>query len=247
MSLNLVVYRNIGSSNLAWNIEDNYYTINSLQKFEPIIQSIKWTIPINISRLTSKPLFVFTQTEWVILMIQDENIIIYDQMSSQSLNQNTRSIVRLNSIPDMSQYNNQSEILDSIELSNLIINPLNQDGNSILLDGFSLSDAVPPLQRAIFEEETIIENNISASYEVLLKQLYNLPITLPDNFVSFEQISQMLSSGQIKRFILDPELQPYAGNPSSPNRILTMFDNNGMTYLVRSRYDQTTNQIFAPV
>ena len=112
MSLNLVVYHSRYNIAIAWQIENNYYTINSLQKFEPNIQIIEWTIPINTSRFTSVPLFVFTQTEWVILMIQDENIMIYNQMSSQSINQNTISITRLNSVPDMSQYNNQSEILE---------------------------------------------------------------------------------------------------------------------------------------
>ena len=61
-----------------------------------------------------------------------------------------------------------------MELSNLTINPLNQDGNYILLDGYSLSEAVPPLQRAIFEE-IFLQNKMPASYEVLLRYLYNLP------------------------------------------------------------------------
>jgi hypothetical protein len=96
------------------------------------------------------------------------------------------------------------------------------------------------------------------SYETLIKQLYNIPAAnaVPDflivngvkvNFISFQQISQKLSRNEIERYIIEPLLQPYAGNPSSLNRILTMFDKNGMTYLVKAQYNPTTNQISPPV
>ncbi len=97
------------------------------------------------------------------------------------------------------------------------------------------------------------ENNLAKeSYDTLIKQLYGLPVQLPEyliinglrtNFIPFEQISQI----QIARWILDPLVQPWAGPPTSPNRIITVFDTNEITYLVKARYDQATNQIFFPV
>ena len=96
------------------------------------------------------------------------------------------------------------------------------------------------------------------SYETLLKRLYNLPgydalpefLNIPSqnesttkvNFIPFSQVSSI----QIERYIIDPLLQPWADNPSI-NKILTIFDKNGMTYLVHAQYDQNTNQIFPPI
>ena len=101
------------------------------------------------------------------------------------------------------------------------------------------------------------ENSLlKESYETLIKQLYGIPVQLPQfliinglrvEFISFQRITEMLSQGQIERYILDPLLQPWADPPTSSNRILTMFGKNGITYLVKARYDLTTNQIFAPV
>lgn len=118
------------------------------------------------------------------------------------------------------------------------------------------------------EESPSIVNSLTTenilfqqSYETLIRQLYGLPgnsIELPEfliinglrvNFISFEQLNQI----QIERWIIDPELQPWAGPPTfSPigenvNRIITLFDINGTTYLVKVRYDQATNQIFLPI
>ena len=100
------------------------------------------------------------------------------------------------------------------------------------------------------------------SYEMLLKRLYNLPIIEPEyliinnivllhnnntsriNFTSFQEISQMLVANQIERYVIDPLLQPFT-NP--PNKVLTMYGKNGVTYLVKARYDQNSNQIMPPL
>ena len=97
---------------------------------------------------------------------------------------------------------------------------------------------------------------ISDSYETLLRQLYGLVINLPQylnvnglnvGFISFQDVINLLQTGQTERWIIDPMLQPWAGHPNSPNKIITLFGNNGMTYLVKARYDAITNQIFPPV
>ena len=107
------------------------------------------------------------------------------------------------------------------------------------------------------------ENNnlLELSYSTLLSQLYGLPVTLPKflilndlkvDFIPFEEASQMLSQNKINKFIIEPMLQPWAGPPSIsieklPTRIITMFGTNGMTYLVKAKYDQNSNQIFSPL
>lgn len=85
------------------------------------------------------------------------------------------------------------------------------------------------------------------SYEALVSRLYNLPIKIPEylngkrlNFISFSQISNI----QIQRYIIDPLLQPWSDNG---NLILTLFDNNGVEYLVKTRYDPVSNKIFPPI
>jgi hypothetical protein len=90
------------------------------------------------------------------------------------------------------------------------------------------------------------------SYETLLKQLYGLPVQLPEfliqnglriTFIPFEQIPTI----QIERYIFDAILQPWAGPPGTQNKIMTIFSKNGITYFAKVRYDQVLNQIFPPV
>jgi hypothetical protein len=94
------------------------------------------------------------------------------------------------------------------------------------------------------------------SYETLLKQLYNLQDAdaLPEfliinglrvSFISFEEITQMLNQNQIERYIIEPLFQPWAGKPG--NRILTMYAKNGVTYLIKVRFDRVNNSINQPV
>ena len=90
------------------------------------------------------------------------------------------------------------------------------------------------------------------SYETLVKQLYGLPVTLPQSLVvnglrlEFIPFSQ-LNTIQIDRYIVEPLLQPWAGPPSTQNRIITIFATNGITYLVKALYNQSTNKIFQPI
>jgi hypothetical protein len=87
------------------------------------------------------------------------------------------------------------------------------------------------------------------NYYETLQQIYN---TLPEylminglkvNFVSFQEISEMLTSNKIERYIIDPILQPWV-NGVPPYYIFTFFGKNGMTYLAKARYDPVTNKIF---
>ena len=128
----------------------------------------------------------------------------------------------------------------------------------------------PDLQRGFHQirRETIekvknTNNNLQElSYNTLLSQLYGLPDAnaLPEflilndlkvNFIPFEEAAKMVSQNKVSRFILEPMLQPWAGPPGNlsletPNRIITVLGTNGMTYLVKAKYDQASNQIFEP-
>jgi hypothetical protein len=82
-----------------------------------------------------------------------------------------------------------------------------------------------------------------------LEKIYNILNKLPEfitmhglkvNFIPFEQIFKI----QIANWIIDPVLQLYT---KEPNKIITVFGTNGMTYLVKAKYDPMTNQIFPPI
>jgi len=114
----------------------------------------------------------------------------------------------------------------------------------------SFSGEISPLP---VPSRSIPDNLIQLSYETLIKQLYGLPVELPDYlvinniqnyFISFEQIQIMLSQNKIDRMIIDPLLQPWAGPPTSEYRILTFFGKDGLIYLVKAKYNSQTNEIF---
>jgi hypothetical protein len=135
--------------------------------------------------------------------------------------------------------------------------PISLLPNSELEEIYSPLENEQPLEHEAETQRSIITDNLfKESYETLLKRLYGIPIQLPDfliingirvNFASYQQIIQMLSHNQIEHFVLDPLLQPWAGPPDSLNRILILFGRNGLTHLVKARYDLQTNQIFPPV
>ena len=109
-----------------------------------------------------------------------------------------------------------------------------------------------PIPREIESTDTLIRS----SYETLLKQIYNLPIIIPNElninglivpFISFQDAIQKLQRNEIERYIIDPILQSWAGPPGTLNRIITLFGKNGISYLVKARYDSKTNQIHPPV
>ena len=85
--------------------------------------------------------------------------------------------------------------------------------------------------------------------EQIYEMLKSVYVKLPEyliinglkvNFMSFQQISDMLIQNQIERYIIDPILQPLVQPPYS---ILTFFNKNGITYLSKVKYDQVNNRI----
>jgi len=137
-----------------------------------------------------------------------------------------------------------------------IYNTLRESGLELLeIDGVRMDLNEENIYQNAVQENVIpeiepVENKLfQESYETLLRQLYNLPITIPEflilnglkiNFIPFSEVGTI----QIERYIIEPLLQPWAG---PTNRIIMIFGNNGMTYLVKVQYDPVSNQIFPPV
>jgi hypothetical protein len=85
------------------------------------------------------------------------------------------------------------------------------------------------------------------TYEVLLSQLYDLPVNqkrYPMNFIGFDDAGMINQQKQIERFEINPTLQVWAGKN---NRIITLYAKNGSVYLVKAVFNPLTNQIFPPI
>jgi len=98
--------------------------------------------------------------------------------------------------------------------------------------------------------------NLKQSLETLLRQLYSLPVEMPDylsvgdiqaEVIPYERAAQLLKEGKVARTDFDPLVQPWAGPPSTPNRMMTFFTSSGMTYVSKVRYDPTTRTVYPPV
>lgn len=252
-----------------------YESENLSSERQPDFQQIHNFPPFNISTNGSK----------ILAVVMGYNIMLYQQLPngqfvellprSGEYGQFEDADILLVPLPNGRPMRNRFPILPLSEIDASIRNdlfnnnPSNLDEVLIILNSRSLNaqpqpQPQPQLQLQLQPQSNISEPSMTQntnqlfeqSYEILIKQLYALPVQLPEylivnglrvNFISFEQIAQMLSQNQIFRFVLDPILQPWVGPPNSPNRILTMFGKNGITYLVKARYDQATNQIYLPI
>lgn len=122
----------------------------------------------------------------------------------------------------------------------------------------SAEEPSPILSQNVVEYDSLRlqYDQLLLTLQTLIKQLYGLPIDmpsylfvneLPTNFITLEQAGKMLSENQIERTAIDSLLQPWAGHPGSPNKIITLIARDGRLYLVKCRYDSITNQLFPPV
>lgn len=98
-----------------------------------------------------------------------------------------------------------------------------------------LPEAVP---EAKFTDD---EDLVKESIEIFLKDLYNLPVVTPAGlnidgenytFINFSDLGSVMPN--VTRADVDYLLQPWAGAPGTPNRILTLTTNNGQKYLVKA-------------
>jgi len=103
-----------------------------------------------------------------------------------------------------------------------------------------------------FLNERNVEKSLEQlSYDAYIKGLSGIKVDLPEYliynglkvyFIPFSQVHDI----QIERYIIDPILQPWADETHfASNKIITIFGKNGMTYLVKAKYDPVSHQIFS--
>ena len=248
-TLDLVVlaYSDGTVSALAYEINGQYIYADDLTPVYMRNETVKYRIPINTSRLTSNLVAIITDDGVIVLMTDsDNNIIIIGQSRPNVINEPLSSVKQLN-VPNLSLYTEGSNV-PKLELPPF--NPRIYDILRFQIRGTVISTifnaiitiGLTPGYPTHLENEEVssILPDFLPSYDILLRQLYHLPIETLDNLIPFEQ----LSSVQITRYNIDPLLQPYANHP---NNIITIHDNHGISYLVKAKYNSITNKIFPPV
>ncbi len=95
-------------------------------------------------------------------------------------------------------------------------------------------------------------STVQKSSERLMSHLYNLPLEEPDILDGYARsdlstINRLLQEQKIARFDVNIVLQPFAGPPGTPNKVLTFLTDDRRKLFVVARYDPDQNQIFPPV
>ena len=211
-----------------------------------------------VNLLVSNPIIIVTRRyQYIVVTLDNNRMNIVMTSTLESPDPSILFITQINSVPDVMNIVPRRDyqglprlnLLSSYRLYRYLIDTHNA-GNLSVLGRLNLEQSIP--SESDSEEDENMNSLLNTSYENLLKQLYRIPVQLPEfliingsriNFISF----QMLTQNQIERFDLNPLLQPLAGLPESSNRILTVVDKNDTTYLVKVRYDQTTNQAYPPI
>ena len=196
---------------------------------------------------------------YILAIVLDIELMLYQKDSDGQFRKLLRS-------PEIS--GEDDDIFRNIEVD--IINVPDRDGHSLPLTPLKLAGDIHSIIESLMPDNhndilRILNNmdnsrvleSVNPLFEqsctALVSRLYGLEIKLPEylilnglkvNFISFQQISDMLSQGQIERYVIDSSLQPWAGTIGTEYRIFTFFAKYGMTYLVKARYDQATNQIY---
>ena len=205
-------------SYFMYEINGVYYYVLNLNVVDPnTILNVRHSTNINLETLTSKLVLLVLNDGGILLTSDGNELRILDSYSDSTspLDQPIRKIAHLQ-IP---QSYNSSRIIprnNAPDFNNNLIEPL----------VLELRTTNPTYNEIFANTNSIIMNGLRV------------------NFISFEEISNMLIQNKIERYIIDPSLQYLTTNP---NVILTMFGRNGLTYLVKARYDQVSNQIFPPI
>lgn len=198
---------------------------------------------IRVQNDGSQILAIWFQNEFVMLYQKLNNGRFVELISRE--NQTEQSPVLLNPDQDSSNDVNRIKQINYLNVQGQNLTPLDDD----LFENFendqsiTLDSILEYLNGAL----SLIQNELmKKSYETLLKQLYGLQVTLLEflivdglqiNFISFDEASEMLKRNEIYNSVINPLLQPFAGPPSSSNRIITLFHKNGTTYLLKAKYN----------
>jgi hypothetical protein len=141
---------------------------------------------------------------------------------------NSRQLV----VPNVSSYTGGNRV------ERLRLKAINRQYSDRIFTARYLLDEFPNLQPGIIvsKYEYVPEEPID------YRTISNLPESLILNglrvdFIPFEEMSQMLQSGKIAKYDIDPLLQPIG----SLNRTFTMYGINGMIYLTKGQYDLSSS------
>ena len=215
---------------------------------------------MNVSQLQSlihNPIFIKTKTgNFIILDYEDDQWYIYYTNHLGSEREPILTIYKM-SVPNLANItpNRLYSIFPNKNLErddgydNLYVGLHNARFAGGSFRDVSLFDLIP---------NVIYKNNgfptlTLESMKTLIERLYGLPFSLPNflvinelqvPFIPFSQIADLLKNDAIHRHYLDPLLQPWAGLPSSPNRIIMLLCKDGTTYLGKVRYEN--GQMYPP-
>lgn len=111
----------------------------------------------------------------------------------------------------------------------------------------TISSNISPPPTLLREQTNLREQ----SYDTLLKQLYGLPVEIPNNFVIEGVRIDVIPFSDLTNYIpmvvstnIDPQLQPWAGPPGTSYRMVTLHLNDGTSKIVKGPHRGREDQIF---
>jgi len=118
----------------------------------------------------------------------------------------------------------------------------------------------PPVQETVQLPEPISETSsadqdtVQQSLERLISHIYKTyqggppPPTLGDyHWTHLDDISDMMSTGQIIRYEISTLFQPFAGPPGTPNRVIIFITQNRRKLYTIARYDAFTHKLLPAI
>ena len=106
---------------------------------------------------------------------------------------------------------------------------------------------IPQVRQVDSFSRLAVEKRLSWDYPNPLASTSTVPDHL-DGYTktSLNDVSPLLSSGQVTRFESPQIMQPWAGPPGTPNRIFTFQMTDGRKLFTIAQYNQETNQLIPP-
>jgi len=133
-------------------------------------------------------------------------------------------------------------------------------GTGLIVPGFNPSPLrrtrqTPSPERPPFLRRSDQNSIVQQSLERLISHIYGTghrDFTIPPILNGYHQITiptvqNLLQNSLISRFEISTLLQPFAGPPGTPNRIILLTGFNGEKYFTVGKYDPIQNQILNPV
>jgi hypothetical protein len=197
--------------------------------------------------------FIIPTLEYDVLPFLNTNDRIIEMVRDAVFDNAQIPIILSRIIPELARIRRRHDNTPDWDLS-----PRQMSPPSPIRVPFRMSSPSP--ERVPIQEDVLLNDYRLDAIGVYFSMIYNIPFKVPEfviinglriNFIPFSQVSTI----QIVKYELDPYLQMYAGLPSfcNPlanglqNRIITLFGNDGMTYLVKAKYNPITQEIFSPV